>query len=151
MTAQNFKKKLQSHLYGIEMHVVRILIGEIRTPIAPLWNWNSIKHMYKQFALSHSNRTFMELKSVFYNFQYESSRYSNRTFMELKFACKNYRIRINFTPIAPLWNWNWMIDYKYIQKNKTPIAPLWNWNNILLVIQILVNLLQSHLYGIEIA
>ena len=51
-----------------------------------------------------SNRTFMELKFIFYVYGFADKYCSNRTFMELKLIIQRYSYRSSEVLIAPLWN-----------------------------------------------
>ncbi len=70
--------------------------------------------------------------------------------MELKFVqAQNLKTTVD-TPIAPLWNWNWIIVY-YLIKGRTLQSHLYGIEiSLQNVIERLDTALQSHLYGIEI-
>ena len=48
--------------------------------------------------------------------------------MELKLDGSVYWEHSELTPIAPLWNWNFLLLWFVADCGRTPIAPLWNWN-----------------------
>ena len=95
--------------------------------IVPLWNWNKTYFANDGDGVSF-NRTFMELKSVFFLTSRPYPLGFNRTFMELKYEKWIRRSWSLSVLIVPLWNWNngnFEIDE---EGNLVLIVPLWNWN-----------------------
>ena len=97
-------------------------------PIAPHWNWNSVKKQAEAILYDATNRTTLELKRRLPIRPKRLNLPTNRTTLELKLSY-NDCINLNcILPIAPHWNWNgeWVA---YIEgKLELPIAPHWNWN-----------------------
>ena len=119
---------LQSHHYGIEISflaynfvstnnsnrtIMELKLHHRRVWSKPMWHSNRTIMELKLNRLNillrfnvYSNRTIMELKYNWWSSSTFNGTYSNRTIMELKYGLGKDKQANNYTPIAPLWNWN---------------------------------------------
>ncbi len=108
--------------------MVRSSVIGIVLLIAPIWNWNRVLRWVEDRAEQTFNRTNMELKLSFCTPMRRSISTFNRTNMELKRRSSKKALFIGLLLIAPIWNWNLLLQVWCLLPVGLLIAPIWNWN-----------------------